>query len=202
MKFLKPALRPLLLPVLLSLVLPPFVTSGQTPAPAPAPGAAASGQAQAQPAAGTPGDSIDSMCKMIPEGKRNLKVRIPGFEATGRLSSMVNAAAMTRVNGQEMFSENMKIELFSKDGPKENMRIDLLTSTYHMDNKLLTSNERSRVSRSDFQMEGDSMEYDTVNSQGRMTGHVEVIIFDTASFGKKTNEPAKEPAKQPPPPGK
>jgi hypothetical protein len=180
-----PAHRLCLWTALLCAALPlRLVADGPVPAPA--------------PQAGGAGDAIDSMCKMIPEGKKNLKVHIPGFDSTGRTSSLVTAATMTRVNPQELFCEIMRIDLYSKE-PKDNVRIDLKTGTYHMDNKLLTSNERSKVSRSDFQIEGDSMQFDTVNSQGRMTGNVQMIIYDTSSFSaKKTPAPAKEPT----PPGK
>ena len=172
-----PARRLCSLIALLCAALPPPVTHGQAPA----------------AEAGGPGDTIDSMCKMIPEGRKNLKVRIPGFDSTGRTSSLVTAATMTRVNPHELFSEVMRIDLYSKE-PKDNVRIDLKTGTYHMDNKMLTSNDRSKVSRSDFQIEGDSMEFDTVNSQGRMTGNVQMIIHDSSSFSaKKSGEPAKEP---------
>ena len=157
-------------------------------------------------------DAIDSMCKMIPEGRRNLKVHYPGFDK-GRPSSLVTAAAMTRVNPQEMFAEKLRIDLYGKE-EKDNMRVDLKTGTYHMDTKLLTSNEHSRVSRADFKIDGDAMEFDMGSSQGKMIGNVRMVIYDSSSFNsQKTDKPEPSPAdekpattpapaKEPQPPGK
>ena len=157
-------------------------------------------------------EAIDSMCKMIPEGRRNLKVHYPGFD-NGRPSSLVTAGAMTRVNPQEMFAEKLRIDLYGKE-QKDNMRVDLKTGTYHMDSKLLTSNERSHVTRSDFKIDGDGMEFDMTSSQGKMIGNVRMVIYDTSSFIKKDESSAESKAptskdssttataKEPTPPGK
>jgi len=53
------------------------------------------------------------------------------------------------------------------------------------------------VSRPDFEIEGDSLIYDTGKSQGRMTGNIRMVIFDTSTLsseGKPPSEP--KPAKK------
>ena len=158
--------------------------------------------------ANDPAQAIDSMCQMIPEGRRNLKVHYPGFD-NGRPSSLITAAAMTRVNPQEMFAEKLRIDLYGKE-EKENMRVDLKTGSYHMDTKMLTSNERSHVSRADFKVDGDAMEFDMGSSQGKMIGNVRMVIYDASTFTKKNDTPADPTAtsapaptaKEPTPPGK
>ncbi len=149
------------------------------------------GKGQAKPADSN--DAIDSICKMIPEGLRNLKVNYPGFQ-NGQPSSLVTAAAMTRVNPQEMFAEKLRIDLYGKE-PKDNLRVDLKTGTYHMDTKMLVSQERSHVSRSDFRIDGDSMEFDMTASQGKMIGNVRMVIYDTSTFNKPAPDSKTEPAK-------
>ena len=172
-----------------------------------------SGKAQPAPKpAADPADAIDSMCKMIPEGRRNLKVHYPGFD-NDRPSSLIVAAAMTRINPQEMFAEKLRIDLFGKED-KDNMRVDLKTGTYHLDTKMLVSDERSHVSRADFKVDGDSMEFDMTSSQGKMIRNVRMVIYDTSSFTSSTSAKTEQPraddksaapatAKEPsPPPGK
>ncbi|MDB6117876.1 MAG: hypothetical protein JWO08_1657 [Verrucomicrobiaceae bacterium] len=146
----------------------------------------ATAKTQSAAKATDPSDAIDSMCKMIPEGRRNLKVHYPGFE-NGRPSSLIAAAAMTRVNPQEMFAEKLRIDLFGKEA-KDNMRVDLKTGTYHLDTKMLVSDERSHVTRADFKVDGDSMEFDMTSSQGKMIGNVRMVIYDTSSFTSSTSE--------------
>ena len=136
-------------------------------------------------------NGIGAIGEMIPEGMKNLKVRIPGFE-DGRATSLITADALTRQDKNTLFAEKMTIKIFGND-PKEDVRVDTRTATYVLDSKILSSNERSRVSRSDFQLEGDSMVFDTNTSQGKMVGRVQMIIFDTTQFSQRPAQPANAP---------
>jgi hypothetical protein len=131
---------------------------------------------------------IGSIGEMIPEGMKNLKVRIPGFE-NGRATSLITADAMTRQDKNTLFAEKMTIKIFGVD-PKEDVRVDTRTATYVLDTKVLSSDQRSRVSRSDFQLEGDTMIFDTTTSQGKMVGRVQMIIYDTTQFSQRPALPA------------
>ena len=143
-------------------------------------------------------DGLGAMGDMIPEGMRNLKVRIPGFQA-GRQSSLITADAVTRQKDHTLFAEKMAIHMFAVK-PEENVRVDLRTATYNMTTQVLTSEERSRVSRKDFQIEGDSMVFDTTTSQGKMVGRVRMIIYDAKSFSQAvqgSTDPTEAPAVPP-----
>ncbi len=135
-------------------------------------------------AAGT-NTGLKAFGHMIPLGSRSLGVRIPAF-ADGRPSSLIVADAMTRLDDDRLFSEKMVIQVFAEK-KEEDMRIDLKTGTYNMDHQILSSTERSRVSRADFQIEGDGMVYDTKTSQGKMVGNVEMIIYDAGAASQKMN---------------
>lgn len=146
------------------------------------------GQKKPEPVAESASSGIGSIGEMIPEGMKNLKVRIPGFE-NGRATSLITADALTRQDKNTLFAEKMTIKIFGAD-PKEDVRVDTRTATYVLDSKVLSSNERSRVSRSDFQLEGDTMVFDTTTSQGKMVGRVQMIIYDTTQFSQRPALPA------------
>ena len=86
--------------------------------------------------------------------------------------------------------------MFNTD-PKNDVRIDLKTTFYRMaGGGVLRSTERSRVSRADFEIEGDSLIFDTTKNQGRMTGNIRMVIFDSGFLsgeGKPSTE--SQPAK-------
>lgn len=124
--------------------------------------------------------------QMIPQGSRSRGVRIPAFDGEGKPSSLIVADAMTRLDDLQLFGEKMTIHVYAEK-KEEDMRIDLKTGTYNMDQQILSSTERSRVSRSDFQIEGDSMVYDTKTGQGKMVGNVEMVIFDADAAKSKMN---------------
>ena len=124
---------------------------------------------------------LESIGSLIQEGVRSTEVRNPGFDE-GRRTSYVEAAAMTKLDAKRLFGEGVVIHLYGKE-PKDNVRVELKTATYFLDTKMLASDDRSKVSRSDFQIEGDTMTFDSVTSHGQMHGHVHTIIFDTSALG-------------------
>ncbi|MBL9118199.1 MAG: hypothetical protein JNJ83_24550 [Verrucomicrobiaceae bacterium] len=164
-------------------------------------------KAKAEEVAAETSGGMGALGALIPQGVRNKNVQIPGFK-DGRPSSMITAKAVTRQSDSELFAEDMIIKLFGSE-EKDNVRVDLNTAIYEMNTKVLRSNERSRVSRTDFHIEGDTLEFDTTTSQGRMKGRVRMVIYDTTQLSQKnktttpppastaapvTPEPASEPA--------
>jgi hypothetical protein len=145
---------------------------------------AAPAAATEEPAEGVTG--LESIGKLIQEGVRSVKVRNPGFDQ-GRRTSFVEADALTRLEGNRLFGEGVTIQLYGAE-PKDTIRVDLPTATYFMDTKQLVSDKRSRVRRDDFQIEGDSMTFDTTTSRGQMKGHVHMVIFDLSQLSSPTPE--------------
>lgn len=136
------------------------------------------------PAAGvaavTGSQGLGPFGRMLPVGQRNLDVKIPSFR-DGRPNSLMRAGSMTRIDEENMAIEKMDIRMFGPTKDRD-VRVQLKTATYHMPSSILSSEERSRISREDFQMEGDSMVFDTKTQQGKMTGNVRMVIYDTEGF--------------------
>ena len=146
----------------------------------------AAAKAETKPVdAGSANAGLKAFGQMIPLGSRSRGVRIPAFD-NGKPSSLIIADAMTRVDDNRLFLENMVINVYAEK-KEEDMRIDMKTGTYNMDHQILSSTERSRVSRPDFQIEGDGMVYDTKTAQGKMVGNIEMIIFDASAASQKMN---------------
>ena len=136
-------------------------------------------------------DGMSAMGKMIPLGFVNQNVVIPSFKE-GKPSSLLTAHTLTRLDEERLSAENVVVEIYAED-PAQTLRVDLKSATYHMPDQMLRSGERSRVTRTDFEMEGDSMVFDTANSVGSMKGHVRTLIFDMGEVSGKSEE--KQPSK-------
>ncbi|MFZ4596404.1 MAG: hypothetical protein ACOYOF_19260, partial [Verrucomicrobiaceae bacterium] len=141
--------------------------------------------------------------KILPRGEKNIDVKIPSFK-DGFPSSLVRAGSLTRIDNDTMIMEKMDIRLYGDpsdaESHKKDVRVRLVTAQYHMPSQILTSDQRSRVSRSDFDLQGDSMIFDTKTQQGKMTGNIHMVIYDAASMLKPVNdeEKASAPTKQSP----
>jgi len=164
---------------------------GKTPGEAKAKGAA-EGEPAADGAAaleqGTQG--LGSFGKLLPLNEKNIDVKIPSFK-DGRPSSLLRAGSMTRVDDENMELEKTDIRLYGEVQDKD-VRVQLVTGVYNMPSQVLSSDQRSRVSRTDFQIEGDSMIFDTRTQQGKLVGNVRMTIFDSQML---TGTPPPEEAK-------
>lgn len=155
------------------------------------PAKAQAGVAEAgAPAVAAATSPLTAFGRQVPAMRPNRGVWIPSF-VNGMRNSLVEAEVMTRIDDQRMQAENLTIHLYGKEA-KENVEIVLPSATYHMTHQILRSDERSKVSRMDFDLEGDSMVFDTVTSQGRMTGNVRMTIHDARGFMASMNESKKD----------
>lgn len=134
---------------------------------------------------------------LLPLGQKNLDVKIPSFK-DGLPSSLMRAGSMTRIDDEYMEMEKLDIRMFG-DVREKDVRVQLITGEYHMPTQLLSSEQRSRISREDFQLEGDALVFDTKSQQGKMTGNVKMVIFDSSSFmGPKDAKESKPEVTTPP----
>ena len=137
---------------------------------------------------------MNAFGKMVPLGFVNRMVRIPTFE-DGRLSSIVTADTLVRIDDQRLETGKTVVELVG-EAAAETVRVDLQSAIYHLEDRVLRSGDRSRISRSDFVIEGDSLVFDAETSIGRVQGNVRTTITDTEALSGVPTEGAK-PGNQP-----
>jgi hypothetical protein len=143
-----------------------------------------------------PADSgVGAFMRMIPLGVESRGAVIPSFDASGRRTSLITADVVRRIDDGRLYAEQLVLQMFDED-PAADVRIDLRTAFYHMEDGVLRSTERSRVTRADFEIEGDSLIFDTVKNQGRMTGNIRMVIFDSGALsGERPSPSPTQPAK-------
>lgn len=133
--------------------------------------------------------------KMVPLGAESKGAVIPSFDESGCRTSLITADVVRRIDDERLFAEKLVVQMFNTD-PKNDVRIDLKTAFYQMTGGILRSRERSCVSRADFEIEGDSLIFDTAKNQGLMTGNIRMVIFDTGTLSGEVKAPTEpKPAK-------
>jgi len=133
---------------------------------------------------------IGAFLQMVPPGAVNRGAVIPSFDAVGRRTSLITADMLRRVDDKRIYAEKLVVQMFNAD-PKNDVRIDLKTAFYQMaGGGVLRSTERSRVSHADFEIEGDSLIFDTAKNQGRMTGNIHMVIFDSSTLSGEVPTPS------------
>lgn len=119
-----------------------------------------------------------AMAKNVPLGVENKMAVLPSFDVAGRRTSVITADVIRRVDNERLYAEKFVLEQFSKD-PVQNVRVNLKTVYFNMQTSTLRSMERSKVTRSDFEIEGDNLIFDTKKNEGLMQGNIRTVIFDT-----------------------
>ena len=128
--------------------------------------------------------------RLVPLGYISRQVRIPTFADDGSIASVLTAETIVRIDDERLQAGKSAVEIVGKIR-SEDVRVDLPSAIYHMGDRTLRSGERSRVSRSDFQVEGDSLVFSADTTIGKMKGRVRTIIFDTATLSGTSEEAPK-----------
>jgi hypothetical protein len=137
------------------------------------------------------GQGLAAFGKVLPLGEENIDVRIPSFR-DGAPSSTIRAQTMTRVEENRMDMVKLDIRMFDSERLND-LVVQLPTASFDMSTSVLSSRQRGRISREDFQLEGDTLIFDTISGQGKMTGHIQMIIWDTNALNKKPDAAAPAP---------
>jgi hypothetical protein len=122
---------------------------------------------------------MDSVAADFPLNVPNLNVKAPSFE-DGRLASRLRAEVMTRTSDTTLVGKNVRIEVFSKN-PLDNLTVTMSACVYHLDTKLITSDQRCQVRKPTLVIEGDRMSFDTNTHTGTFDGNVKTVVTDANS---------------------
>ena len=115
--------------------------------------------------------------ELLPLGKTNHDVRLPGYE-DGVLTSLVLAETLTPVDKEELEMEKITIDMFEEG--RASMTIQMKSGSYLMPKSLLSSNETTTITRADFTITGESLDFNTKHRFGRMRGKVTAVFKESA----------------------
>jgi hypothetical protein len=123
----------------------------------------------------------------LPVGHEAKGLVLPDFDLEGHLRGKFVAGSARRIDEERVSFQDLKITTFTPESQPD-LEIDLHTSIFNLKTKILTSSERSTVSRADFNIVGDTIEFDTNARTGRMTGNVKMVIKGQSHLMEKAPE--------------
>jgi len=113
----------------------------------------------------------------LPIGHKAKGLVLPDFDADGHLRGKFEAGTAHRIDEGHVGFEQLKITTFTPED-QQDLRIDMSTSILDLKTRILSSKTRTTIQRSDFNIAGDSVEFDTNNKTGRLIGNVKMVITD------------------------
>jgi len=113
----------------------------------------------------------------LPIGHEAKGLVLPDFDADGHLRGKFEAGTAHRIDEEHVGFAQLKITTYTPED-QQDLRIDMSTSVLDLKTRILSSKARTTIHRADFNIAGDSVEFDTNSKTGRLIGNVKMVITD------------------------
>lgn len=111
---------------------------------------------------------------------------LPDYNTKGELQAKVEAAVAKRVDADHIHFTGVKMTTYTPENTLE-LEIDMPSSMLDLNTRVITSQERTTITRADFTIAGDKLRFDTAARRGSFIGNVKMVIKNQAELlGKKT----------------
>src|SRR5256885_16394173 len=124
----------------------------------------------------------------LPIGHEAKGLVLPDFDANGHLRGRFEAGTAHRMDQEHIGFQHLKITTYTPQS-KPDLQIDMNTSVLDLKTRVLSSKERTTIQRADFNITGDSVQFDTNSKTGRLIGNVKMVITDKSHLTAKPNTP-------------
>jgi hypothetical protein len=113
----------------------------------------------------------------LPIGHEAKGLVLPDFDGEGHLRGKFEAGTARRIDQEHVGFDHLKITTYTPEDQPD-LRIDMSTSVLDLKTRILSSKARTTIQRADFNIAGDSVEFDTNSRTGRLIGNVKMVITD------------------------
>lgn len=113
----------------------------------------------------------------LPIGEKATKLVIPYRDGVGKLQMRFTMDLGRRVDADHLEMSQLLIETYDDLGKLE-MSIDLPDSSLELNTRVITTKSGVTIKRSDFELSGQTMEFNTVTKRGRLAGRVHMKIYN------------------------
>jgi hypothetical protein len=145
---------------------------------------------QKKPARPKPAEGIKDV--PIPEGHDARGLILPDYDLQGRLRGKLQAGVTRKLDPENIEFHGVKFTTFIPETETPNLDITVDTAVFNLKTQVLTSNVRSTVKRSDFEVSGDRMRFEMLTRQSTIEGNVKMIVHG------KARTPSEQEPPQPP----
>ena len=171
------------------LLLLAFLLAGGPPAWGNSGGKGEAAEADASASPGPPKFNVP-----IPVHHNAQGVKLPYYDVRGRLQMYFNIAKAIRVDPDHLEMKNAYMQTYDEKGVPD-ATVFMTRSTLDLNTRIVTSDIPVTVRRSDFEIVGQKMVFNTQTRTGRMTGHVRMLIYNRQEMARPTPSPSPSPGR-------
>lgn len=115
-------------------------------------------------------------------------LKFPYYNETGKLQMTFIIGVASRVDDDHVQMNELFLETYEDDGAPS-MMIQLPTSVLDVNTRILSTDKSVIIRRSDFELTGQTMEFNTETRQGKLAGNVRMLIYN---LDDETSAPSTE----------
>src|SRR5713226_4632310 len=123
----------------------------------------------------------------LPVGHEAKGLVLPDFGIDGRLRGKFEAKTARRIDEEHVGFQDLEIMTYTREN-RPDLTIDMHTSVLDLKTRILSSPERTTIKRADFNITGDSVQFDTNTRTGHLVGNVKMVITQQSQLMGKENE--------------
>jgi hypothetical protein len=110
----------------------------------------------------------------LPVGHEAKGLVLPDYDLRGILSNRFVAGVAKRLDDNHLQLRDLKMTSYTEQKP--DLQLEMSDGVLDLKTRVISSKQRSTVHRADFDIVGDTMQFDTTTRQGTMTGNVKMTI--------------------------
>jgi len=115
-------------------------------------------------------------------------LKIPYFDGNGKKQMIFTIGVASKIDQEHIGMTETQVETFDENGDHE-MTIDLPTSVLNVNTSVITTKKHVAIKRDDFEITGETMEFNMKTKQGILGGGVKMLIYNLAEEVPDAPEP-------------
>jgi hypothetical protein len=136
-------------------------------------------------ASASPGQSLANI--PLPIGHEAKGLVLPDFGTDGRLVGKFAAKTARRLDEGHVGFEDLEIVTYTPQNQPD-LQIGMHTGVLDLNTRILSSRERTMIKRADFNIAGDSVQFDTEHRTSRLIGNVKMVVLQQSQLIQKSEQ--------------
>jgi lipopolysaccharide export system protein LptC len=129
----------------------------------------------------------------VPIGHPVTGLHVPVFSVEGKKELELDTEFATRVDPANVQMKTVMIQTFDDKTSKPDLQIVLKTANLNTETNIVTSQDPIVVTRSDFELTGDSMEFAHDTRQATVKGNVRMLIYNRQASQSRSQQKGQTP---------
>ena len=113
---------------------------------------------------------------------------LPNYDLQGHLLGRFEAATAARIDENHVHFTNLKMLTFDEH-EKPDFTVDMADAVLNLETRVIDSKQRTNIKRADFEIAGDTMQFNTMTHQGTLTGNVKMTIYNQKEIAGAAAKP-------------